>query len=136
MIRLQSYHQTDVKPVDKGETSPLQKTFHLSAPKIKKKKNTEKRLNDVSRTAACSFYDTFDGSVLKSRSCMVILKNTNISYLPHRHAAHTGVQHARPCIGAHFTDEREPLLPVDTVEMDWLPSEGNKQTFIQVGADF
>lgn len=43
MIRLQSYHQTNVKPVDKGETSPLQKTFHLSAPKIKKKK---KQRND------------------------------------------------------------------------------------------
>lgn len=61
---------------------------------------------------------TFDGSVVKSCSYMVVCKNTQISYLTHRHAAHTGVQHARPCVGAHFTDEREPLLPVDTVEMD------------------
>lgn len=99
----------------------MQKTFHLSAPKMKKKKkhtHRERRgLNDLSRTAASSFSDTFDGSVVKLCNYMVILENTNI-YLTHRHAAHTGVQHARPCIGTHFTDEREPLLPVDTVEMD------------------
>lgn len=56
--------------------------------------------------------------VVKSCSSVVILKNTVLSYLSHRHAAHTGVQHTRPCICAHLTDEREPLFPADTVEMD------------------
>lgn len=64
------------------------------------------------------------------------LQTTILSYLSHRHAAHTGVQHTRPCVGAHLTDEREPLLPADTVEMDRLPSEGNKGTFVSVGMDF
>lgn len=80
------------------------------------------------------FYDTFDVSGVKTQryiltALLVILKNTEPSYLTHRHAAHTWVQDTRPCIGAHFTDEREPLLPVDTVEMDWLPLKRNKQLF-------
>lgn len=73
--------------------------------------------------------------VVKSCSSLVFLKATMLSYLSHRHAAHAGVQHTRPCVGAHLADEREPLLPADTVEMDGLPSEGNKGAFVSVGMD-
>lgn len=88
--------------------------------------------------AAQSFYDMIEGLVVKTHSYIltvlrVTFKNCKTSYLTYRHAAHTGVQYARPCIGAHFTDEWEPLLPADTVEMDRLPLEGNKQLFTQEG---
>lgn len=43
-------------------------------------------------------------------------------YLPDRHAAHTGVKHARPSGGTHLTGEGEPLLPAYTVSMDRLPA--------------
>lgn len=95
-------------------------------------------MNYCLRPAAQSFYDMIEGLAVKTHSYIltvlrVTFKNSKTSYLTHRHAAHTGVQYARPCIGAHFTDEWEPLLPVDTVEMDRLPLEGNKQPFTEEG---
>lgn len=95
-------------------------------------------MNNCLWPAAQSFYDMIEGLAVKSHSYIlttlrVTFKNSKSSYLTHRHAAHTGVQYARPRVGAHFTDEWEPLLPVDTVEMDRLPLEGNKQPFTGEG---
>lgn len=121
------------KPVNKKRNSPSQTTFHLLAPKMTKKSRTL-GVNNGLWAAAQSFYDMIEGLGVKTHSyiltiILVTFKKGKTSYLTHRHAAHAGVQHARPGIGAHFTDEWEPLLPVDTVEMDWLPLEEHKQPF-------
>lgn len=42
-------------------------------------------------------------------------------YLSDRYAAHTGVQNAGSCAGAHLTGEREPPPPSNTVGLHRLP---------------